>query len=259
MLGARRRVICLKIKFLGTNGWYPTHTGNCVCAAISARGKVLVLDAGDGFYKIGEFAKESGADRIDVLLSHLHLDHIAGLHALPKFEHWHKVRIFAQESQIGKLQSFLSHPYTLAYEKNKASVEVLPLKEKNKLPYAVRCLPLVHADPCIGFRIEIDGKKIAYCTDTGECENMVKLARNADVLISECALLPGEKSPANWPHLSPQMAAAVAKKANVKMLVLTHFDAHRYSTLQMRKAAQQAASKIFKNTIAAQDGLEVEF
>lgn len=248
----------MKIKFLGTNGWYPTKTGNCVCAAVHAKGRIIVLDAGDGFHKIEAFAKGFGIDDVDVFLSHLHLDHVGGLHTLPKFGRLYKVRIFAQNSQLGKLRGFLSHPYTLAYEKNKAQVEVLPLKENNGLPYKVRCLPLVHADPCIGFRIEVDGKTIAYCTDTGECANMVKLAKNADVLISECALLPGEKSPVSWPHLSPQMAAAVAKKANAKLLVLTHFDANRYPEIEMRKQAQKAAAKIFKNTIAAQDGMEIE-
>ncbi len=108
----------------------------------------------------------------------------------------------------------------------------------------------------MGFRIEIDGKVLSYCPDTGYCENAVKLARNADLLITECAYKSGQ-SIAKWPHLNPEDAARIAKEAMTKRLALAHFDANIYRNFKERKQAEICAKKIFKNTIAAKDNLTV--
>ena len=85
----------------------------------------------------------------------------------------------------------------------------------------------------------------------------MRLARNADLLISECAHRSGETNP-GWPHMNPESAAALAKEAGVKKLVLAHFSADRYPALKDRVNARKIAGKIFKNTLAATDGLRVK-
>lgn len=62
----------------------------------------------------------------------------------------------------------------------------------------------------------------------------------------------------NWPHLNPEEAAKIAKEAKVKKVVLTHFDANIYQTLEERKEAQKIAKTIFKNTISAIDDMKIE-
>ena len=59
-------------------------------------------------------------------------------------------------------------------------------------------------------------------------------------------------------HLNPKDAANVAKQAKAKQLVLTHFDSNFYRTMKDRFEAEAAAKEIFKNTIRAYDGLEIE-
>jgi ribonuclease BN (tRNA processing enzyme) len=244
----------VRVSFLGTNGWYATGTGNTICTAIIAKGRLVVLDAGDGFQHVPELAKKNQVKKIDVFLSHLHLDHCAGLHILPKFEKGLEVRVFAPWEYIKDLEYLLDHPFTANALQLQCKVSILPLREgKNELPYAVIALPLIHADPCMGFRIELEKRAVAYCTDTGPCENIVELGREADLLITECALPPGSRSQRSWPHLSPEMAARLAKKANAKMLALTHFDANNYSEFGLRKKAELFAKKIFEKTVAARD------
>jgi len=109
----------------------------------------------------------------------------------------------------------------------------------------------------MGYRFLLDGKKIAYCPDTGYCENAVTLAKGADLLISECSFLPGENS-ADWPHLNPQSAARIAKEAGAARLALVHFDAAKYTTMELRKKAEKEAQKIFANTVACEDDLVME-
>ena len=108
----------------------------------------------------------------------------------------------------------------------------------------------------MGYRIELNGKIISYCPDTGYCENAVELSKNADLLIAECAYKSGQKS-IKWPHLNPEAAAKIAKKAKAKKLALVHFDAYLYKTLDERKEAEIIAQRTFKNTFAAMDNLSI--
>lgn len=81
-------------------------------------------------------------------------------------------------------------------------------------------LPLVHMVFCIGYRIETKGGKVVvYSGDTGYCENIVKLARGADLLILESALPQNHKLGG---HLTPREAGGIAREAGVKRLVLNH-------------------------------------
>ncbi len=73
----------MKITFLGTNGWYDTSTGNTICILVETDKYNIVLDAGNGLYKIDRYI--SSEKPVYLFLSHFHLDHIIGLHILGKF------------------------------------------------------------------------------------------------------------------------------------------------------------------------------
>ncbi len=137
-------------------------------------------------------------------------------------------------------------------------IEIYDLPEKKqKIPFNLEFLPLLHSSYTLGYRIELENRVIAYCPDTGYCENAVKLAKNADLLITECAFKPGQTSD-DWPHLNPEIAARIAKEAAAKKLALVHFDASIYQSLEERKQAEKVAKKIFGNTIAATDDMQIE-
>ena len=96
----------------------------------------------------------------------------------------------------------------------------------------------------------IKGKKVTLITDTGMCPNIVKLAKHADVLICESTHLDELKEKSKeFKHLTAKQAALLAKKANVKKLVLFHYS-QRYKT---PKALKEEAQQYFKNTVAAKD------
>ena len=99
------------------------------------------------------------------------------------------------------------------------------------------------------------GLKIVYTGDTGPCEEIIKVSREADVLIHEATyshdLL--EKAIEEG-HSTTIIAAENAKNANVKLLILTHISA-RYDGLE-EKLLNEAKS-VFQNTILAYDGLRV--
>jgi ribonuclease Z len=99
------------------------------------------------------------------------------------------------------------------------------------------------------------GRKIVYTGDTGPSEKVVQLAENADLLIHETTFENEMMERAlEDGHSTPSIAAETAKKAGVKLLVLTHISArYKDANLLLRQA-----KKIFANTKVAEDFLEIE-
>lgn len=246
----------MKIVFLGTNGWYDTPTGNTVCALVKTKRWDIVLDAGNGLYKLDRYC--DGTKPVFILLSHFHIDHIAGLHLLLKFRFKKGLTICGGAGARRVLNTFVNRPFTAPFAMLPYPVKVLELPaEAGKLPFRLSTLPLEHADPVLGMRLELEGKALTYCTDTGYCPNALKLAKGADLLITECAHAPGESNPA-WPHFNPETAAKLAVEAGAKRLAITHYSADRYRTAAARAAGLKISRRIFPKAIAAKDGLELE-
>jgi ribonuclease Z len=96
----------------------------------------------------------------------------------------------------------------------------------------------------------VKGKKISIILDTGFCKNAIKIAKNSDLLVCESTFLNDFKNLAKeYKHLTAEEAALIAKKANVKKLILTHFS-QRYKDV---KKIKKEASKIFKNVSCSKD------
>ncbi len=246
----------MRVIFLGTNGWYDSSTGNTSCILIESEKYYVVLDAGSGFYKL---CRHIGKDKpIFLLLSHFHLDHIFGLHTLVKFSFYEKLKIFGPDGIRDILRIILNEPFSIPQKDLSFEIEAFGLPgEKEELPFQIECMELCHTSLTLGYRLHLDEKIIAYCPDTGYCNNAVELAKDATLLIAECSFKSGESNP-EWPHLNPQDVSKIAKEAGVKKLVLTHFDASRYLTMKSRKEAEKVAKETFLNSIASEDGMEIE-
>lgn len=249
----------MKITFLGTNGWFDTETGNTICTLIETDKCFIVLDAGNGFYKLDKYIKDEKP--IYLFLSHFHLDHIVGLHAKNLFNFKQGIKIYGQKGIKEILNKIINQPFTVPFKHewmtfNVDVFEIFDQPSKNP-DFLIDSKYLFHWSPCTGFRFNLENKIISYCIDTGPCENLVELARDADLLITECSFRINEfYEPQS--HLNPQIAAEIAKKANAKELALTHFDAHKYQTIQEREKSEEFAKKIFKNAFIAKDNMQIK-
>lgn len=248
----------MKVIFLGTNGWYDTPTGNTICTLIRAERHDIILDAGIGFYKIDQYIPVGDEKPATLLLSHFHLDHIYGLHMLVKCRFPHGLTLCGPTGARQIIETIVNSPFTVSLERLPFSTSVYELPaDSDRLPFPLDMEPLIHSGVTLGYRIHIDGKIIAYCPDTGYCDNAVTLGRDADLLITECAYKSGETDE-SWPHLNPETAARIALEAGAKRLILTHFAAGTYLTLAERKVSEGMAQGIFPNTLAAMDGTTVD-
>jgi ribonuclease BN (tRNA processing enzyme) len=245
----------MKAILLGTNGWYDTETGNTICTLIQSERYDILLDAGNGLHRADRYL--DGRKPTFLFLSHFHIDHIEGLHILAKFRFSEGLVICGPEGCRTILGIILNQPFTVPLADLPYSIRIMEMPEgAASLPFSVEALPLRHSSLTLGYRIAIDGRFIAYCPDTGYCENAVTLAHEADLLITECAYK-NDQFFEGWPHLHPVAAARIACEAGAKRLVLTHFDASVYRSHPERKEAEAVAAGIFPATTAGMDSLEV--
>jgi ribonuclease BN (tRNA processing enzyme) len=247
--------VTVEVIFLGTNGWYASPTGNTVCTLLRTGELDVVLDAGDGLHRLREFDDGRRRDTL-LFLSHFHLDHLIGLHALAALP-LTRLTIAGPAGSREILGRLVNEPFTVPSVRLPFPVEILELPADGaRLAVPVETKPLRHAGLCLGCRLSIGGVTVAYCPDTGYCPEAVELARGVDLLITECAYRPGEDEP-DWPHLTPGAAARIALEAGAGRLYLTHFDASRYPAEADRKPAEDFARKIFPGAVAAADGLRI--
>ncbi len=100
------------------------------------------------------------------------------------------------------------------------------------------------------------GESIAVIIDTLPCPQTIGLAQNARILLCESTYLERDRDLAiAHNHMTAKDAAELAKKANVELLVLTHFSA-RYLNV---KEFEDEAKKIFPNVIAVEDFNRIPF
>ena len=99
------------------------------------------------------------------------------------------------------------------------------------------------------------GKKIGISGDTMPTEKLEKFFKNCDYLVFDSTFLDEEKLRAQETcHSTAKQAATLAKNANVKNLILTHFSA-RYKD---ESGHLSEAKEIHSSVITARDLLEVE-
>lgn len=251
----------MKITFLGTNGWYSSPTGDTPCILIDTKDHYVVLDAGNGIYKLDNCITEDKP--ISLFLSHFHIDHVSGLHMLAKFNFKQGIDVYVGTGRSKDFQTLVNPPFTIGYQdkpenigKLKTEIRLHELSESGEqIPFLASALPQHHAYGDHGYRMELEGKIIAYTGDCGFTDSVKILAKDADVLICECSNKKTE-DPDVWGHFDPIQAGTLAKESGAKQLLLTHFGAHTFTTLEDRQWAQDTARKIFANTIVAKDGME---
>ncbi|MFW5989493.1 MAG: MBL fold metallo-hydrolase [Desulfosudaceae bacterium] len=112
--------------------------------------------------------------------------------------------------------------------------------------FTVTTGPVTHRPESIAFRLESGNRSVVYSGDTDYDENLVRLAREADLFICEAAF-PDHLKQAG--HLTPALAGKMAAAAAARKLVLTHL----YPACQKVDLRQQAAVSFSGPVVVAQD------
>lgn len=99
------------------------------------------------------------------------------------------------------------------------------------------------------------GRKFVYATDTVPCEETIRISRDANILVHDGMFEQKEEAEASQKgHSTAHQAAWIAKKANVRRLILTHISSRYRDDKILLKEAQE----VFPDTIVARDRIEFE-
>ncbi|HET9499106.1 MAG TPA: ribonuclease Z [Marmoricola sp.] len=84
------------------------------------------------------------------------------------------------------------------------------------------------------------GQAFAFVMDTRFCAAAVTLARDVDLLVTECTYLADEARLAEkWAHLTTTDAARIATEARARRLVLTHYSQRHLDEAEFAREAQR--------------------
>jgi ribonuclease BN (tRNA processing enzyme) len=112
----------------------------------------------------------------------------------------------------------------LPFYRDKIIIEPYILSEHDSVQsgeLSVSTCPTVHGTHDVrAFRIEHQGKSIAFSSDTAPCRDIIELAKGVDVLIHECNWLDG--SLPKGVHSSPSDLTPIVEEINPKKVILTH-------------------------------------
>ncbi len=241
----------MNITLRGVRGSVPSprpetarYGGNTSCVEVRAEpGALCVLDAGTGIRAVDGTA--GGLRRVDVLLTHLHMDHIIGLGFFGAlYEPGLEVHLWgppsATHSLHDRLTRYLSPP--LFPVRLRELPCRLTLHDAPPGPFeipglSVRAELVCHPGPTLGFRLEgPDGAALAFIPDHEPALDSAKadgppgslsgcgLAVGADVLIHDAQFTDAEyPAHAGWGHSSMSQALGFAERAGVGCLVPFHY------------------------------------
>jgi phosphoribosyl 1,2-cyclic phosphodiesterase len=271
----------VKVTFWGTRGSIATpgretqHFGgdtSCLEVMGDAKDHVLVLDAGSGIRRLG-MAMSQHVTRIDVLLSHLHLDHIVGLGFFaPLFRPAVKITVWGPPSTtslLDRLGRYLSpplFPVRLRDVASELSLRDMPIGTTDLGGFRVSADAVIHPDPALGYRIESGGRTLAYLPDHEpalgpsfpsdlDWTSGGSIAHRADLLVHDSQYTPAEyRDRVGWGHSCFNDAVAFAELAEAKKLALFHHDPLRddAGVESIFRAAQLLSRTV--PVIAARDG-----
>ena len=222
----------MKVTVIGCSGSFPGPDSTASCYLVEAphpedsdRPYRLLLDLGSG--ALGALQRHVDPLTIDaILISHLHADHffdVSGYYVLRKY---HPSGLQPRIPVWGPpgMDSRLAHAYGLPLDpgmNDEFEFKVVREGEMSLGPFKVTAALMDHPVEAYGFRLENDGRALAYSGDTAICDNLVTLAADADMLLAEAAFRDGVENPSHI-HMTGSEAAAVARDARVAQLVLTH-------------------------------------
>ncbi len=215
------------LTILGGGGWFPAHGRNTACALLRDGESAVLIDAGTGVGRLIERPELlDGVTRLDILLSHFHLDHIAGLAYLPALGLCEQTTIWgpgkllygtSSASLLDRVSHEPFHPVPL--EAQDIAVDEIPAGEL-ELP-EVRIVTRRqdrHSAPSLGFRFD---DQLAWITDTAYDPESARFAAGCELLAHEAWFTTA--APRNPTiHTAAADAARVALDAGIERLLLIH-------------------------------------
>ena len=238
---------------------------------IDGKSKILV-DFGGGASLRFEEVDARIQDLDVILLTHLHVDHTADLPALVKssfFTHASgDLHIYGPDDNhfMPSTKEFIKRlfkdddgawQYLGDHLDGSARLQLkthtIDDTRKEKIIYSkgniqISTISVYHGPiPALAYRVNVGAKSITFSGDmNGDYNTLEKLAKNTDILVAHNAVPKGTTGVAAKLHMTPLNIGKIAKKANIKSLVLSH---RMLRTLGKEKETKIEIRKNYKGSV----------
>jgi len=248
----------MRLVLLGTGGYRPNDRRHTMCLMLPECG--IVLDAGTGFYRVGQYAVTA---ELDILLTHAHLDHVVGLTYLFDVLRQHPLRRVTVHAEADKLAALDEHLLAAAIFPAKLPCEFRALGPSLAMPCGarVRYFPLKHPSGTVGYRLDFADRSLAYVTDTTATDDAAyaEAVRGVDLLVHECSYADGDadaRLATSYGHSVAGAVARLARRAQVGRLLLVHINPQHPQDDPVGLASVRA---VFPGAELGEDRMEIRF
>jgi phosphoribosyl 1,2-cyclic phosphodiesterase len=268
----------MEITFWGVRGSSPVcgknmveYGGRTPCASLLTSEKhLIILDAGTGIIPLGETLmgeKKKKKMPIHLILTHFHIDHTLGLHFFaPLYSKKFEISFYSPlkpketRKMLGTLMGGRFFPVDFNETESKKHFKQVPSEDFNIGNVRISHRPLHHPQGSLAYRFDEKEKSAVFATDTEHPEKgvdrpLVSFARKADVFVYDSTFTPKEynQGKRGWGHSTWLEGTHIARQAEVKKLVLSHFNpSHSDEKIGM---IIKKARKKFQETYGAKQGL----
>jgi len=219
----------MQLRFVGCGDAFGSGGRFNTCFHVSGREANFLIDCGASALPALK-RLEIDRDVIDlILITHFHGDHFAGLPFLlldAQFSRRTRPLVIAGPQGIETrlpqmMEALFEHSSNTKQRFDLSIVALDPEQSRQFGGVKVTPYPVVHGDsggPFLAYRIETEGRIIAYSADTEWTDTLIPAAREADLLIAEAYTY--DKVVKN--HLSLTTLQAHLGEINARRVILTH-------------------------------------
>jgi phosphoribosyl 1,2-cyclic phosphodiesterase len=271
----------LQVRFWGTRGsncasgpQFVEFGGHTACVEIRCGERLFIVDAGTGLSALGADLGTDVPAEIDILLSHLHLDHVGGL---PFFKpavlgsnrairtHCGNLGGASAKQSLDRL--FAPPIFPIVLDQLPARFEHRGFKSGETLRFAdgatVDTHPLNHPGGATGFRFEHRGRRVCYISDIEHSDPWPEPGLAAFVDCADLVIYDGMFSETEyvgcrgWGHSTWQKGVELCKVAHVKSLAIFHlYPGHDDAYL---KAVEVEMQRVMPTAFVARERQAVTF
>ncbi len=266
------------VTFWGTRGSTPVsgrdtviYGGNTSCLEVKCGEARLLFDAGTGLQAFARANPHDGTpEDFDLFLTHTHLDHVCGLSYFAMHRPRGSVcRLWAghlanEEAVQRVLETLMGPPiFPLRLKDMRVGFDIRIFGAGETLEptpgVALRTAPLRHPDRATGYRVDFEGRSIAYVTDTehvpGKLDRTIlDLISGADLFIYDSTFSDERFAPkVGWGHSTWQEGVRLAEAAGVATFVVFHHDPEADDAAM--DAVARAVADARPGSVVARDGM----